>query len=228
VSGGRKNFYLARLKKELGIPEEEILGRVRWDIPLLAENAKCSVSLDLPVLNCQPTEACSEVCYGSQGRQVYHAAVVKSLAVNRMISEAPERAARKIVDEAAGRTIRLAGSGDLLPEYRAMAEYVVKYGGEYWGFTRRVDTHKFMPELMFSIDATTPARVLEYVQESVPARRRTYLRRPGDPEPTIEVAVTFPVHGPQTKWTEYVPEDRTDCPGVRKRVEGCYACRRCY
>ena len=225
---GKRNVYLDRLEKEMGIPEEGIEARMRWDMPVLATNEKCSVSLDLPILNCKPTKACSEVCYASQGRQYYRGAIVKSLAVNRMIQEEPERVARKMVDEAAGRAIRLAGSGELLPEHKDLVDYIEKYDGTYWGFTRRVDTHRAMPKLMFSIDATTPESVMKYVGENVPVSRRSYLRRPGDPEPPMEVAVTFPVHGSRTNYVGEIPEDDTDCPAVRKWVEGCWACKGCY
>ena len=104
----RPNLYVQRLRKELAISDEGIRARMRWDLPMLAENSKCSVSLDLLIVNCKPTKACSEVCYACQGRQAYRNAIVKSVAVNRMIAEVPERAARKMVDEAAGRPVRLA------------------------------------------------------------------------------------------------------------------------
>lgn len=224
----KENLYVRRLNKERSFPEEDITARFRWELPVLADNSKCSVSLDLPLMNCKPTKACSEVCYAAQGRQAYRRALIKSVAVNEMIAEDPERVARKIVDEASGRPIRLAGSGELLPEHRTLVEYIEHYGGTYWGFTRRVDTHKEMPRLMFSIDATTSDDVLEYVKNSVPIERRAYLRRPGDFPPPFDVAVTFPVHGPQTRYVRKVPEHETDCPSVRKSVEGCWACRRCY
>ena len=224
----RKNLYRRRLEKERGIPPEEIQARMRWDMRVTSENSKCSVSLDLPIANCKPTEACSEVCYACQGRQAFPQALVKSLAVNRMTLEDPEHAARKMVDEAAGRVIRLAGSGELLPEHKNLVDYIEKFGGEWWGFTRRVDTHQALPGLMFSFDMTTPGSVLDYVREEIPVNRRAYLRRPGDPPAPVEVAVTFPTHGPQTGYTEYVPLNRTDCPAVRKRVGGCWECRRCF
>jgi len=87
------DLYERRLQKEMGIPEQEIQARMRWDLPVLSENTKCSVSLDLPVLNCRPTGACSEVCYASQGCQMFRHAIIKSLAANRMIMEDPERVA---------------------------------------------------------------------------------------------------------------------------------------
>ena len=121
---GKRNLYHRRLQKELGIPDSEVEARMRFDMPILADNHKCSVSLDLPILNCKPTKACSEVCYASQGRQFYRGAIVKSLAVNRMILEEPDRAARKMVDEAAGRSIRLAGSGEILPEHKRLLDHV--------------------------------------------------------------------------------------------------------
>ncbi len=224
----RPNLYRRRLEKELSIPEEETQARMRWSLPILSENSKCSISLDLPILNCNPTEACSEVCYACQGRQFYRRAVVKSLAVNRLIAKDPEHTARKIVDEAAGRPIRLAGSGELLPEHKALVDLIEKYGGTWWGFTRRVGTHREMPRLMFSLDATTPAAALRYVVNEVPVSRRGYLRRPRDPPASLEVAVTFPVHGPTTNYVQYVSPQENDCPSVRHELKGCWACRRCY
>ncbi|MBI4257909.1 MAG: hypothetical protein HY619_03045 [Thaumarchaeota archaeon] len=224
----KPNLYQLRLQKELGIPEDEIKVRMRWNMPVLSQNSKCSISLDLPIINCKPTKACSEVCYACQGRQYYRGAIIKSLAVNRLIEEDPEHLARKMVDEAAGRTIRLAGSGELLPEHKELVNYIEEYGGSWWGFTRRVDTHKAMPRLMFSLDATTPASVLEYVKKEVPVDRRAYLRRPEDSPAPLEVAVTFPVHGSRTRYVGRVPEGETDCPAVRKRVEGCWLCGTCY
>ena len=224
----RPRLYERRLKKELSIPEEIVRARMRWDFPILSENSKCSVSLDLPIINCKPTKACSEVCYACQGRQYYRRAIIKSVAVNRMIEEDPERVARKMVDEAAGREIRLAGSGEILPEHKTLVDYIEKCHGAWWGFTRRVDTHKALPRLMFSTDATTPAAVLDYVASEVPVSRRAYLRHPVDPPPPFEVAVTFPVHGSRTRYVEYVTQEESDCPSVRHEVKGCWACRRCY
>ena len=223
-----KNLYLKRLKKEQAVTGAEVERRASWSKPILAENSKCSVSLDLPIINCQPTSTCSEVCYACQGRQAFPDALVKSLAVNRLTLEDPERAARKIVDEAEGRPIRLAGSGELLPEHKALTDAIEEYGGSWWGFTRRVDTHRAMPSLMFSLDATTSESVLDYVKNEVPVDRRAYVRRPEDPPAPLDVAVTFPVHGSQTSYAKQVPYDPTDCPAVRKEVEGCWACRRCY
>lgn len=145
-----------------------------------------------------------------------------------MIEADPERFARKMVDEAAGRSIRLAGSGEVLPSHKDLLSYVESFGGEYWGFTRRIDTHQVFPTLMFSTDATTPEKVMEYVREEVPINRRAYLRRPRDPPSPIEVAVTFPVHGHLTNYTEMTPLHETDCPVDRKQVEGCWSCKRCY
>ena len=74
----RLNIYGRRLQMEMTVPEEAIQRRMRWDMPVLSSNHKCSISLDLPVLNCRPTKVCAEVCYASQGRQAYRKAVVKS------------------------------------------------------------------------------------------------------------------------------------------------------
>lgn len=224
----KESLYKRRIQKELAIPEEDIRQRMNWEMPILSTNHKCTVSLDLPVLNCNPTKVCAEVCYASQGRQLYRMSVIKSLAINRMISEDPERVAYKMVKEAAGHPIRLAGSGEILPEHRILIDYIQKYGGSWWGFTRRVDTHRALSKLMFSIDAATPAASIKYAHDEVNVRRRAYLRRPRDSPSPLEVAVTFPVHGPWTNHIDRVPHHRTDCPAVRKEVEGCWQCQRCY
>lgn len=224
----RPSAYRWRLQKERAIPEAEIQKRMRWDMPLLANNHKCSVSLDLPVLNCRPTKVCADVCYASQGRQVYRKTLTKALAVYRMIAEDPEHAARKVVGEAAGRSVRLAGSGEMLPEHKTFVDYINRHGGTWWGFTRRVDTHVAFPNLVFSVDASTPDSVLQYVRDAVPVRRRAYLRRPKDDPSPLEVAVVFPVHGPWTSYVDKVPPHEDDCPAVRGEAESCWWCKRCF
>ena len=224
----QRTLYHKRKAKEQAISEEDIESRMRWDLPILSENAKCSVSLDLPIHNCKPTKACAEVCYACQGYQFFQKAIIKSLAVSRMIDHDPEQAARKMVAEAAGRAIRVSGAGEILPRHAKLLDYVEDLRGKWWGFTRRIDTHQALPRLMFSIDATSPESVMSYVREEVPAKRRAYLRRPGDPPAPLDVAVTFPVHGPQTRYVQIVPHHTTDCPATRKEVGGCWDCQRCY
>ena len=227
MTTGTRIVYLHRLEKERAITEEEIAARMKWSLPVLSENQKCSVALDLPVTNCVPTAVCAAVCYASQGRQYYRKSVIKALAVNRLIAEDPEHVARKMVDEAEGRYIRLAGSGELSPEHNTLVDYLEQFGGKWWGFTRRVDTHQAIPKLMFSIDRATPDQVLQYVREHVAPEHRAYLRGPRDPPPSLEVAVTFPVHGPLTNYVADVPLHETDCPATREGVK-CWTCQRCY
>ena len=222
------NLYQRRLDKENGIAEDEVRARMRWDMPILSTNPKCSVSLDLPMTHCIPTPVCAQVCYASQGQQYYRKCVVESLAVQRLIEAEPDHVARKMIDEAAGRTIRIAGSGEILPGHATLLSYVERFGGDWWGFTRRVDTHRAIPSLMFSFDATTSTPDMEYVRQHVPVGRRSYLRRPEDPPSSLAVAVTFPVHGCVTNYTERTPLHETDCPADRKETEGCWNCKRCY
>lgn len=98
-------LYNRRYNKESDITEDEINARMRWDMPVLSTNGKCSISLDLPLLNCLPTSICAQVCYAAKGRQYYRKSVVKALAINRLIELDSEHVARKMVDEAAGRNI---------------------------------------------------------------------------------------------------------------------------
>ncbi len=223
-----QNLYVQRVSKELAITEDEIKARMRWDMPVLSSNPKCSISLDLPLLNCHPTSVCTQVCYAAQGRQFYRKSITKALAIARLITLDPEHVARKMVDESAGRNIRIAGSGEILPSHAELLSYVEQLGGSWWGMTRRIDTHRSLPSLMFSLDVTTPSFVQRYVREHVPIDRRTYLRRLQDPPSSIEVAVTFPVHGQLTNYADKVPRHVTDCPVDRKEREGCWRCQRCY
>ncbi len=223
-----ESLYQKRIQKELGITQAEIKERMDWSKPILAQNSKCSVSLDLPLLNCKPSSLCSEVCYAAQGRQNYRRAIIKSLAVNQMILENPQQAALKMVVESGGIPIRLAGSGELLPEHNNLVHYIELYGGTYWGFTRRVDTHQSIPKLMFSFDQSSTEETLEYIRDQVPVNRRAYLRNINDPVAPFKVAVTFPVHGSQTNLKDRIEKDPTDCPAARKYVAGCWACKRCY
>ena len=228
TQGSSHNLYSRRYNKESDITEDEIKARMRWDLPVLSSNRKCSISLDLPLLNCLPTSICAQVCYAAQGRQYYRKSVIKALAIDRLIKLDSEHVARKMIDESAGRNIRIAGSGEILPRHAALLSYIERFGGSWWGMTRRVDTHQALPSLMFSIDMTTPESILKYVKTQVPVSRRTYLRRPQDPPSALEVAVTFPVHGPQTNYESRVPKHETDCPVDRKEIEGCWSCKRCY
>ena len=222
------SLYQLRVAKEQSISDDEIKARFQWHLPVLSQNSKCGISLDLPVSYCKPTRACAEVCYSCQGTQNFRRSVLKSLAIAQMINADPERVARKIIDESQGRVVRIAGSGEILPEHKTLLELIEKFGGSWWGFTKRIDTHRVLPDLMFSIDATTCQSVMAYVRKHVPIHRRAYLMRPGDNPPSLEVAVTFPVHGSVTPYVKNTQVLETDCPAVRKKVGGCWDCRRCY
>ena len=226
-SSQTRNLHSRRASKELAITEDEINDRMRWNMPVLSSDPKCSISLDLPLKNCHPTSVCAQVCYAAQGRQFYRKSVVKALAIERLIAFDPEHVARKMVDESAGRQIRIAGSDEVLPKHAELLSCVKHLGGDWWGMTRRVDTYQTLPSLMFSTDTATPASVLRYVRDHVPVYRRTYLRRPQDSPSPIEVAVTFPEHGQLTDYANKAPRHATDCPVDRKELEGCWRCKRC-
>ncbi len=56
----------------------------------------------------------------------------------------------------------------MLPEHKTLTDYIERLGASWWGFTRRVDTHNALLESVFSVDASTPASVLQYVDNDVP------------------------------------------------------------
>ncbi len=159
-SGSARNLFKRRLGKEKAISEEEIAARMRWDLPVLSTNQKCSISLDLPFLNCAPTDICAQVCYAAQGRQYYRKSVVKALAIDRLIQLDPEHVARKMVDEAAGRNIRIAGSGEALPNTLSFFPMSISSVAPTGESRAQVDTHQAIPSFMYSLDASTPAYAL--------------------------------------------------------------------
>ena len=131
VSDG--SLYQLRLAKEQSIDDDVISERMKWHLPILSQNSKCGISLDLPVAYCKPTKACADVCYACQGTQMFYRSIVKSLSVGRMIDADPERVARKIIDEAQGRSVRIAGSGEILPKHKSLLDFVSEFGGNWWG-----------------------------------------------------------------------------------------------
>ena len=104
------------------------------------------------------------------------------------------------------------------------------------GLPATPDLPRYPRELKLPVEAMTRVRlhnrgvahVMDYVRAEVPVDRRSYLRRPGDNTPPLEVAVTFPTHGARTNYVARIPEAMTDCPGVRKIVKGCWQCERCF
>ena len=61
------------------------------------------------------------------------------------------------------------------------------------------------------------SHLCRYVHDQVPVERRAY-SRPEDPPSSIEVAVTFPVHGHLTPYTEDDPLSRHGLPGHPHRL----------
>jgi len=192
--------------------------------PILSENPKTGVSLNLPVLNCRPTKICREICYACSGPISFPYACKKAVAVDEWIRQHPIWAAMKAIQEADGTPIRLCGSGDLNPAHMPFLVEIKAQGGRPWGFTRKLDMWKrcwsMHIELMFGIDVSSKHL------EDIPPTRLAYMRRPGDPDWSNSVAVTFPLHGPRRDPSK-VPVSESDCPAIRRHIK-CADCRRCY
>lgn len=52
---------------------------------LLSENLKTGESINLPILNCQPTERCAAVCYATTGPISWKNSLQKALAVDAVL-----------------------------------------------------------------------------------------------------------------------------------------------
>ena len=199
--------------------------------PIISINPKTDISLNLPVKNCVPTPACASNCYSCQGPMMFEKSVEKTVAVDRWILLNPKWAAKKTAEEVDGSTLRLSGSGDMTPDHIPYVKEIVKLGVRIYGFTRRPDTWTALNdigvEFMFSIDVTMDKKCLLWAITNVPKNRLAYCRRPGDPDWSFMVGVTFPEHGPETDNALRVPGSITDCPAIRKHVT-CDQCRFCY
>ena len=198
--------------------------------PILSSNPKTGFSLNLPVLNCQPTQACAQNCYACQGPSTFCCAIEKAVAVDRWIRTNPRWAAQKTACEAGQTLLRLNGSGDITPAHLPYVRALLRNGVRLFGFTKRRDTWTAFSalgiQLMFSIDVTMDRRRLTWALRTVPRVRLAYCRRPGDPDWSDRVGVTFPEHGPYTNSTDKIPGSETDCPAVRLHTL-CKDCLRC-
>lgn len=231
VDDSFKTIFQKRLERERIITK--YVEPRAFNLDFLSLNPKAGVSLNLAILNCEPTAICAGDCYTCQGRPAYVSAIKKSVEVTMAIEANPVQSADKIYFELMGRDLRFSGGGEMkgTEPYRLFARRLKERGIKGYGFTKRIDVYQMMMEegypLMFSIDASTPKAKLAWVTENVPTEARAFLAIPNAYTPQIPVAVIFPEHGPVTNNKKYVPLQDEDCPAVRGNTK-CFDCRRCF
>ena len=200
---------------------------------ILSDNIKTTLALNFPIINCRPTCVCGDTCYSCQGQQNFKQGIKMSLQVHKAILDDPIGAADRVAKEARGRLIRTSGSGEIgdQKQYKTFFKQLKRNKVRLFGFTRKPEVYLWMKKLgyplMFSLDAGTKKKDIEFVKKHVRIKARAWLSTPEDPEPSFPVMVTFPQHGPQTMLYKKMKRLKTDCPAVRDKLH-CDACKVCY
>lgn len=212
----------------------------------VSTNSKTGYSVNVSIARtCRPTKACSEYCYGLEGRIRYPAALA-SQARNASFFENADEATIGESALAIGRRvlrrqdfIRMFGVGDLQP---GSVAFLTRLATAYpklqvWVSTRKLELARRLPLLpnlhvMMSCDATTTKKNLEdvrwLIRQMGPQFFAAWARRSGDEEVPRWVKVVFEEHHVgklgRARWE---PEERA-CPAtVRGGVPHDGACARC-
>lgn len=197
---------------------------------LLSENRKTGCSIDLPIKgHCHPTPICIKHCYANKGTQAYPTSKKKQIFLSEYLK-------RKNVDELSlecmeRTSVRLSGSGDLLPAHLNAIIRLAKACPEtqFWGMTRKTDIatalNNILPNLhlLLTVDASSPKPVWNYQGKMCYGPRRAHDNVPDDPR----IVTVFPYHASGRIIGNVPPHDK-DCPAVRHHVIGCVICRRCW
>ena len=200
-------------------------------ITVLSVNRKTGCSIDLPIAgHCRPTKRCAHDCYAKRGPQIYPASVRKHVWLSRYLSG---RNISRLIDEARGHTsVRLSGSGDLLPAHvpNLISLASACHGTRFWGMTRKPEiaraiNKEALPNLriLVTVDATSPKKTWDYKGTLCYGPRHAEDVVPSDPR----ILTVFPVHF-SGKVKNQVPRDARDCPAVWHDLSGCQACGRCF
>jgi hypothetical protein len=199
---------------------------------ILSDNRKTAVSLDLPIAgHCRPTLNCSHDCYAKAGPQAWTNARRKHVWISRYL--AGHDISQLILEAGQHTTVRLSGSGDLLPTHVPNILRLAKAcpQTQFWGMTRKPEIAKalmrhHLPNLriMVTVDSSSPAATWRYSGAMCYGPRRQT-----DPVPRNDprILTVFPRHC-TGRVVGHVPSHPRDCPAVRHTVSGCHACRRCW
>ena len=216
------------------------------DDVFVSTNSKTGYSINASIARtCRPTKACSEYCYGLEGRIRYPAALA-SQARNASFFETADESLLGESALAVGRRvlrrqtfIRMFGVGDLQP---GSVTFLTRLAMAYpklsvWVSTRKLELARKLPLLpnlhvMLSCDATTTKKNVEdvrwLIRQMGPQFFAAWVRRSEDEKPPSWVKVVFEEHHVGKKGrARWEPEPRA-CPAtVRGGVAHDGACAKC-
>src|SRR3972149_9994216 len=125
-----------RLKKEKEITD---IKERNFSKQFLSTNPKTGISLNFPLINCQPTKNCSKYCYASYGPISSNNSIVKTIGIHNAILKKPELTAKKIESEIrfSKHPLRISGTGEIIPEYKPFIEALLNLNIRFFGYTKR-------------------------------------------------------------------------------------------
>lgn len=199
-------------------------------IQLLSKNKKTGVSIDLPIAgHCRPTRNCAHDCYAKQGHQSRPPAKRKQIYLSEYLA-GPDQSGL-IYECSAHTSVRISGSGDLLPCHVPNLINLAKtcHNTQFWGMTRKPEIaeaiNNKLPNLrmLLTVDASSPKSVWSYQGAMCYGPRRPENQVPEDDR----IKVVFPRHH-GGRVIKGVPRHPKDCLSVWHELSGCHACGRCW
>lgn len=199
-------------------------------LELLSKNTKTGYSIDLPLQgHCRPTKNCSKDCYARFGHQARPKAKLKHVWLSQYLAGNDQT---ELIRECAAHTsVRLCGSGDLLPEHLPAILRVATAcpQTQFWGMTRKPEIAEALNDklpnlhLLLSVDGSSPASVWKYKGAMCYGPRHAEDVIPEDDR----IKVVFPRHF-GGKVIKGIPRHPKDCAGTWHENDGCVTCGRCW
>ena len=216
------------------------------DAVFVSTNSKTGFSINVSIARtCRPTKACSEYCYGLEGRIRYPAALASQARNAAFFEKATNEQLRQMALIVGARVlkrqrfIRMFGVGDLQPgSVRFVTLLAMSFPKlSVWVSTRKLEMARRLPTLpnlhiMLSCDATTTPENLEatrwLIRQRGPQFFGAWVQRSPDDKIPSWIRVVFAEHHVgkrgRARWT---PDSRA-CPAtVRGGIAHDGACARC-
>lgn len=202
-------------------------------VKIISDNGKTGVSINFPIKgHCRPTKLCSNSCYAKSGSMAYPNSKKKQQYVSDYFADPDNDMLQIIVESRNSNTVRLNGSGDILPSHlnNILILAVGCPNTMFYGMTRKPEIaeglNNQLPnlKLLLTIDAETPKKVWKnYKGKLCFGPRREIDKVPNNKR--IITVFPYHCHGKVVKGT---PTHKKDCQAVYHNISGCSECGRCW
>lgn len=197
---------------------------------ILSSNTKTGCSLNLPIKgHCTPTKNCAATCYAKCGHTALPSNIHKQIWLSNYLRG---KDISGLINECkAKQTVRLSGTGDLLPCHTANIIRLAKACPQtvFWGMTRKLDIAKKLNgklpnlKLMVSVDASSPQKIWDYNGVLCYGPKLKDDKVPKDKR----IITVFPYHS-HGRVVKGVTKNPKDCKAVHHLISGCSVCGRCW